>query len=94
MKKNGKKKYKLNNEKLELYWKEKKEFDEKNKNLKNNKMIKAINKSLEERETNKIIKSLDRSRSSLHHQDLNKSKKKPEKNIIKIKLSLFKLQIN
>ena len=61
----------LNKEKVENYWKEKKEEIKNNKNM-SNEMIKAINRSLEEREMNKIIQSLDRSRSSLHHQNFPK----------------------
>ena len=65
------KKILMNKEKVENYWKEKKEEIKNNKNM-SNEMIKAINRSLEEREMNKIIQSLDRSRSSLHHQNFPK----------------------
>ena len=61
----------MNKEKVENYWKEKKEEIKNNKNMPNE-MIRAINRSLEEREMNKIIQSLDRSRSSLHHQNFPK----------------------
>ena len=61
----------MNKEKVENYWKEKKEEIKNNKNM-SNEMIKAINRSLEERKMNKIIQSLDRSRSSLHHKDFPK----------------------
>ena len=61
----------MNKEKVENYWNAKKEEIKNNKNM-SNEMIKAINRSLEEREMNKIIQSLDRSRSSLHHQDFPK----------------------
>ena len=79
------KKYKIKNERFEEYWKEKKEFIEKNKDSKDKEIIKGINKSLEEREINKIIKSLDRSRSSRHHHNFNKFlKNKSDKNLNKI----------
>ena len=78
------KKYKLQQEKFENYWKEKKELIEKNKNFADEETIKALNRSLEEREINKIIKSLDRSRSSRHYTSFKINKKKSEK-IIKIK---------
>ena len=61
----------MNKEKVENYWKEKKEEIKNNKNM-SNEIIKAINRSLEERKMNKIIQSLDRSRSSLHHKDFPK----------------------
>ena len=78
------KKYKLNQEKVEKYWKEKKEEIE-NKNINNNELIKAINRSLEEREMNKLIKSLDRSRSSIHYKSFaNLNKKKTEKVISQV----------
>ena len=79
------KKFKLSQEKVENYWKEKKEEIEKNKNIKNSEII-AINRSIEEREINKIIKSLDRSRSSRHHQNFSKLLKKKSENIL-IKLN-------
>ena len=81
----------MNKEKVENYWKEKKEEIKNNKNM-SNEMIKAINRSLEEREMNKIIQSLDRSRSSLHHTNFPKIINKiSEKKLNKVntKLKLF-----
>ena len=72
------KKSEKNKEKIEEYWKEKKKQAEnwekqRTLNSKSPKIeevkINALNRSLEEREINKIIKNLDRSRSSRHHQD-------------------------
>ena len=81
----------MNKEKVENYWKEKKEEIKNNKNM-SNEMIKAINRSLVEREMNKIIQSLDRSRSSLHHTNfpkiINKISKK-NLNKVNTKLKLF-----
>jgi len=78
------KKSKMNKEKLEQYWKEKKEqienFEKQQKKLSDKKQantkkakeeqnkINALNRSLEEREINKLIKNMDRSRSSRNHQ--------------------------
>ena len=77
------KKYKIEQEKVENYWKEKKEQIENDKNLKESE-IKALNRSIEEREINKIIKSLDRSRSSRHYTYFNRPAKiKSEKILIK-----------
>ena len=77
------KKYKISQEKVENYWKEKKEQIENDKNLKESE-IKALNRSIEEREINKIIKSLDRSRSSRHYTYFNRPAKiKSEKVLVK-----------
>ena len=68
------KKSKMTKEKVEKHWQEKKE-ELKNMEKKNNNSIedqnkmKALNRSLEEREINKIIKNLDKSRSSRHKQE-------------------------
>ena len=77
------KKYKIEQEKVENYWKEKKEQIENDKNLKESE-IKALNRSIEEREINKIIRSLDRSRSSRHYTYFNRPAKiKSEKLLVK-----------
>ena len=92
------KKSKMNKEKFEKYWKEKKEEIEnsKKKQVDNKKMnkkdvkeeenkIKALNRSLEQREINKLIKSMDRSRSSRNHQSFepySKNKNKKENNSV------------
>lgn len=95
-------KSKQNKEKLEQYWKEKKEQIAKFENLKKKsidkkktndkavkeeeKKIKALNRSLEHREINKLIQSMDRSRSSRNHQDFGpfatKKKNKNENNLV------------
>ena len=91
------KKSKMTKEKVEKYWQEKKEqieSFEKNQKKGNDKRnikeimqeenkIKALNRSFEEREINKIIKNLDKSRSSLHKQvfptfNRNKSEEKAQ----------------
>ena len=64
------KKSKMNKEKLEQYWKEKKKEEE-------NKM-KALNKSIERREINKLIQNMDRSRSSRNHQSFASVKNKSD----------------
>jgi hypothetical protein len=84
------KKSKMNKEKLEQYWKEKKEEAAKLQNEKkrspgpknNIKMTKedknkleALNRSLQYREINKLIQNMDKSRSSLHHQEFPVKKK-------------------
>ena len=92
------KKSKMTKEKVEKYWEEKKEEVkniQKNNNASKEEEIKlkALNRSLEEREINKIIKSLDKSRSSRHKQTFpnfnkNKSEEKLQNNDNKSKLSL------
>ena len=73
------KKYKLMQEKIEKYWKEKNDLIENDKKM-NNELFNCINRSLKERNINKIIKSLDHSRSSLHHKNFELLlMKKPEK---------------
>ena len=88
------KKSKMNKEKIEQYWKEKKEqvenfgkqqkktADKKQINIKNAKeeenKIKALNKSLEQREINKLIQNMDRSRSSRNNKIFSSSKNKSE----------------
>ncbi len=88
------KKSKMNKEKLEQYWKEKKnevenfekqqkkDADKKLPNTKKlaeeeNKM-KALNKSIERREINKLIQNMDRSRSSRNHQSFASVKNKSD----------------
>ena len=67
------KKSKMTKEKVEKYWQEKKEqiqnLEKKNGNtIEEQNKIKAMNRSFEEREINKLIKNLDKSRSSRHKQ--------------------------
>ena len=93
------KKSKMTKEKVEKHWQEKKE-ELKNMEKKNNNSIedqnkmKALNRSLEEREINKIIKNLDKSRSSRHKQEFpvfnkNKSEEiKAEEENNKLKVSV------
>ena len=85
------KKSKMNKEKLEQYWKEKKQEVEKfekqqkkspdpkqkvNKTTKEEEnKIKALNRSLEQREINKLIANMDKSRSSRNHQSFDQFKK-------------------
>ena len=87
------KKSQMNKEKFENYWKEKKEQIENSKLLKDNELIKALNRSLEDREINKIIKSLDRSRSSRCYKLFPKfNKKRPENLLIKLN-NKFKVSV-
>ena len=98
------KKSKMTKEKVEKYWEEKKE-EVKNIQKNNNASkedeikLKALNRSLEEREINKIIKSLDKSRSSRHKQTFpnfnkNKSEEKLQNNDNKSKLSVQQREQN
>ena len=71
----------MTKEKVEKYWQEKKEEIKNPKKTDNTieyeNKLKALNRSLEEREINKIIQSLDKSRSSRHKQtfpNFNKNK--------------------
>ena len=90
------KKSKMNKEKLEQYWKEKKEQIQKfeiqqkksadkkvvtKKNKEEESKIKALNRSLEQREINKLIQNMDRSRSSRNHQAFPLSKNKSEEKL-------------
>ena len=81
------KKSKMTKEKVEKYWQEKKEqlknMEKKNTNsIEDQNKMKALNRSFEEREINKLIKSLDKSRSSRHKQEFpvfNKNKSEENK---------------
>ena len=94
----------MTKEKVEKYWEEKKEEVkniQKNNNASKEEEIKlkALNRSLEEREINKIIKSLDKSRSSRHKQTFpnfnkNKSEEKLQNNDNKSKLSVQQREQN
>lgn len=88
------KKSKMNKEKLEQYWKEKKEqvqkfetqkkkstFVNNKKNKEEETKIKALNRSLEQREINKLISNMDRSRSSRNHQNFPMTKNKSEEKL-------------
>ena len=83
------KKSQMTKDKVEQYWQEKKieieNFEKSNnKSIEEENKMKALNRSFEEREINKIIKNLDKSRSSRHKQEFpkfNKNKdeeKKPD----------------
>ena len=75
------KKSKMTKEKVEKYWQEKKEelknMEKKNNNsIEDQNKIKALNRSFEEREINKLIKNMDKSRSSRHKQEFPETKLK------------------
>jgi len=87
----------MKKEKVEKYWQEKKEeiknFKKTNNTIEDENKIKALNRSLEEREINKIIQSMDKSRSSRHKQvfpnfNKNKSEEKEVNNDNKSKISV------
>ena len=103
------KKSKMNKEKLEQYWKEKKEQVKKLENEKkkspdkktNVKMTKedknkleALNRSLEQREINKLIQNMDKSRSSIHHQEFPTKKKNKSDNNLPIITDKNKVSVN
>ena len=92
------KKSKMTKEKVEKYWQEKKEelknMEKKNNNsIEDQNKIKALNRSFEEREINKLIKNMDKSRSSIHKQEFpvfkkNKSEEKKTEEETKLKIAV------
>ena len=104
------KKSKMNKEKLEQYWKEKKQEvekfekqqkkspDPKQKVIKTTKeeenKIKALNRSLEQREINKLIANMDKSRSSRNHQSFEKFKKNKSEEQLPIISDKNKVSVN
>jgi hypothetical protein len=104
------KKSKMNKEKLEQYWKEKKQEvekfekqqkkspDPKQKVIKTTKeeenKIKALNRSLEQREINKLIANMDKSRSSRNYQSFEKFKKNKSEEQLPIISDKNKVSVN
>ena len=104
------KKSKMNKEKLEQYWKEKKQEVEKfekqqkkspdpkqkvNKTTKEEEnKIKALNRSLEQREINKLIANMDKSRSSRHKQSFDQFKKNKSEEQLPIISDKNKVSVN
>jgi hypothetical protein len=104
------KKSKMNKEKLEQYWKEKKQEVEKfekqqkkspdpkqkvNKTTKEEEnKIKALNRSLEQREINKLIANMDKSRSSRNYQSFEKFKKNKSEEQLPIISDKNKVSVN
>ena len=105
------KKNKMNKDKMEHYWNEKKQEYEKfqkdrerqsggkQKSIKkitkeDEDKMEMLNRSLQQREINKLISNMDKSRSSIHHQEFpNFNKNKSEENLPNIKQNL-KLSIS
>ena len=104
------KKSKMNKEKLEQYWKEKKQEvekfekqqkkspDPKQKVIKTTKeeenKIKALNRSLEQREINKLIANMDKSRSSRNYQSFEQFKKNKSEEQLPIISDKNKVSVN